>query len=187
MMCLDASHLMSPFHLETHVCSSPLPCSLTEFKPLDWFSNFLTCSSTLLLNVFLPSWFYFKLCFLPFNPLLRVHAKLLHLFPILCDPMDCSLPGSSVHGILQDKNTGYHAPLQEMEPEFLKSPELAGRFFTTSATWEAPISYLIALMFFSLSFTLCYLRCSSFFFPQYILVSAFQVTKFQQTSGNPLF
>ena len=21
--------------------------------------------------------------------------------PILCDPMDCSLPGSSVHGILQ--------------------------------------------------------------------------------------
>ena len=24
-----------------------------------------------------------------------------HLFPTLCDPMDCSLPGSSVHGILQ--------------------------------------------------------------------------------------
>ena len=24
----------------------------------------------------------------------------------LCDPMDCSLPGSSVHGILQAKNTG---------------------------------------------------------------------------------
>ena len=22
-------------------------------------------------------------------------------YPILCDPMDCSLPGSSVHGILQ--------------------------------------------------------------------------------------
>ena len=25
---------------------------------------------------------------------------------ILCDPMDCSVPGSSVHGISQDKNTG---------------------------------------------------------------------------------
>ena len=23
------------------------------------------------------------------------------LHPILCDPMDCSLPGSSVHGVLQ--------------------------------------------------------------------------------------
>ena len=25
---------------------------------------------------------------------------------ILCDPMDCSLPGSSVHGIFPSKNTG---------------------------------------------------------------------------------
>ena len=23
------------------------------------------------------------------------------LYPVLCDPMDCNLPGSSVHGILQ--------------------------------------------------------------------------------------
>ena len=30
-----------------------------------------------------------------------VHAKLLQLCLTLCDPMDCSLPGSSVHGILQ--------------------------------------------------------------------------------------
>ena len=30
-----------------------------------------------------------------------VHAKLLQLCSTLCDPMDCSLPGSSVHGILQ--------------------------------------------------------------------------------------
>ena len=28
-------------------------------------------------------------------------AKLLQLCPTLCNPMDCSLPGSSVHGILQ--------------------------------------------------------------------------------------
>ena len=26
-----------------------------------------------------------------------------HLFPILCDPMDSSSPGSSVHGILQTR------------------------------------------------------------------------------------
>ena len=29
------------------------------------------------------------------------HAKSLRLWLTLCDPMDCSLPGSSVHGILQ--------------------------------------------------------------------------------------
>ena len=28
-------------------------------------------------------------------------ARMLHLGPTLCNPMDCSLPGSSVHGILQ--------------------------------------------------------------------------------------
>ena len=32
-----------------------------------------------------------------------MHAKLLQLCPTLCDPMDYSLPGSSVHGILQTR------------------------------------------------------------------------------------
>ena len=31
----------------------------------------------------------------------RVRTKSLQLWPTLCDPMDCSPPGSSVHGILQ--------------------------------------------------------------------------------------
>ena len=30
-----------------------------------------------------------------------MHAKLLQSCPTLCDPMDYSPPGSSVHGILQ--------------------------------------------------------------------------------------
>ena len=30
-----------------------------------------------------------------------VKVSVLQLCPALCDPMDCSLPGSSVHGILQ--------------------------------------------------------------------------------------
>ena len=30
-----------------------------------------------------------------------VHAKSLQSCLTVCDPMDCSLPGSSVHGILQ--------------------------------------------------------------------------------------
>ena len=33
--------------------------------------------------------------------MLNVHVKLLQLYLTLCNPMDCSLPGSSVQGILQ--------------------------------------------------------------------------------------
>ena len=32
-----------------------------------------------------------------------MHAKSLQSYPNLCDPMDCSLPGFSVHGILQTR------------------------------------------------------------------------------------
>ena len=63
---------------------------------------------------------------------------------ILCDPMDCIPPGSSVHGILQARILEWVAcpppgnlPDQGIELESLMSPALAGRFFTTSATWEA--------------------------------------------------
>ena len=35
--------------------------------------------------------------------LLCVCVKVSQLCLTLCDPMDCSLPGSSVHGILQDR------------------------------------------------------------------------------------
>ena len=31
----------------------------------------------------------------------RTRVKSLQSCPTICDPMDCSLPGSSVHGILQ--------------------------------------------------------------------------------------
>ena len=46
--------------------------------------------------------------------------------------MDCSLLGFSVHGILQARILGWVAI-----PMSLMSPTLAGRFFTTSTTWEA--------------------------------------------------
>ena len=43
-----------------------------------------------------------------------MHAHLLQSCLTLCNAMDCSLPGSSVHGILQGKNTGVdcHTVLQ---------------------------------------------------------------------------
>ena len=48
----------------------------------------------------------------------RVCAKLLQLCPTLCDPVDFSLPDSSVHGILHSKNAGVgcHSLLQGIFP-----------------------------------------------------------------------
>ena len=47
-----------------------------------------------------------------------VCAKSLQSCPTLCDPMDCSPPGSSVHGILQARMTGVgcHFLLQGIFP-----------------------------------------------------------------------
>ena len=75
-------------------------------------------------------------------------AKLLQLCPALCDTVDCSPPGCSVHGDSPGKNTGVgcYALLQGIFPTqesnlCLKSHALAGRLFTTGATWEAQWHY----------------------------------------------
>ena len=63
-------------------------------------------------------------------------------YPTLCDPMDCSLPGSSVHGISQAKYwsglpfpSPGDLPNPGIELMSLMSPVLASEFFTTSAIW----------------------------------------------------
>ena len=64
-------------------------------------------------------------------------------YPTLGDPMNCSRPGSSVHRIFQARILAWSAlpfpspgafPDPRIELMSLASPELAGRFFTTSAT-----------------------------------------------------
>ena len=72
-----------------------------------------------------------------------MHAKSLHLSPILWDSVDCSLPGSSVHGILQAKMLEWVAMPSSRGSFWLrdqthisKSTALAGGFFATSATWD---------------------------------------------------
>ena len=61
----------------------------------------------------------------------------------LCNPKYYSLPGSSVHGISQARMLEQVAISFSrgsdpgIEPTSLESPALAGRFFTTTATWEA--------------------------------------------------
>ena len=74
-----------------------------------------------------------------------MHAKLLQSCLTFCDRMDCRPPGSSVHGILQESILEWVAMLSSRdlpdpgtETASLTSLALAGGFFTTSATWEAP-------------------------------------------------
>ena len=59
----------------------------------------------------------------------------------LCGPMDCNLPGSSVHGDSPGKNTGVgcHAFLRESsQPRDRNQGScIAGRFFTSWTTKEA--------------------------------------------------
>ena len=61
--------------------------------------------------------------------------------PALCDPMDCSLPGPSVHGIFQARILELAFPTPEdlpdprIEPPSLVSPvapALVGKFVTTA-------------------------------------------------------
>ena len=74
-----------------------------------------------------------------------VLAKMLQLCPTLCNPMDYSLPGSSVHGmLLQARILEWVAMPSSRGSSALRDwtlslmfPALAGGSFTTSATWEA--------------------------------------------------
>ena len=56
----------------------------------------------------------------------RVLCLVTQWCPALCDPMDCSPPGSSVHGDLPGKNTGVgcHALLQGIFPTQVSNPDL---------------------------------------------------------------
>ena len=49
----------------------------------------------------------------------------------LCDPMDCSLPDSSIHGIFQARIQEWVVISFSRGPSWPMSPALAGGFFTT--------------------------------------------------------
>ena len=78
----------------------------------------------------------------------RVEACMLSRFSrvrLLCDPMDCSLPGSSVHGILQARVPELVAMPFSRGSSWCKNRipgsyvSCIGRqFFPISATWKAP-------------------------------------------------
>ena len=74
------------------------------------------------------------------------HTAAAQSCPALCDPRDCSLPMSAPTSLgfsRQEHWSGLpfsppgHLPDLGMESKSLKSPALAGGFFTASATWDA--------------------------------------------------
>jgi len=69
------------------------------------------------------------------------------LCPTLCDPMDHSPPGSSVHGILQAIHGILHALLQGIFPprDQTQVSHIAGRFSTIWATRAAHLMFTAAL------------------------------------------
>ena len=63
---------------------------------------------------------------------------------LFCNPMDCNLPGFSVHGILQARvlegvamSSSRIRSLSRDQTTKPVSPALVGKFFIPSTTWEA--------------------------------------------------
>ena len=120
--------------LLSHPESSRIHCNSFAFLNL----------SVLQTNLFSQKGLDIKSCYKQYA---YVHAKLCQSCPTLCNSMDCSLPGSSVHRILQARILEWVAMPSStssrgssrpgVEPASLMSPELAGDFFATSATWKA--------------------------------------------------
>ena len=74
-----------------------------------------------------------------------MHAQSLQSCPTLCSPMDCTHQAALSTGFFrQEYWSGLPSPSPgdlpdpRIELASLASPALAGRFFTTSALWEAP-------------------------------------------------
>ena len=75
-------------------------------------------------------------------------ARSLQPFPTLCDPMDCSPPSSSVHGILQARILEWVAVPSSRESSWLRDQTylscgscMAGRFFISEPPGKPLIGY----------------------------------------------
>ena len=139
----------------TYLCptlSDPMDCSLPGFSVHGIFqARVVEWVGIAFPDTWLKSILYFITLFLSLVICLCIHAKSLESCPTLCDPMDYSLPVSSVHEILQIRVLEWVTVLSSrgsshtrMKPASCMSPALAGRFFITSATWEG----LICLQYF---------------------------------------
>ena len=79
-----------------------------------------------------------------------VHAELFQSCPTLCNPIYLACQASLSMGFPRQEYWSRvpfpppgDLPLPGIKPASLTSPALAGRFFTTSATWEAQVKVLV--------------------------------------------
>ena len=96
------------------------------------------------------SWQSVKHNFLP--PACLRAWSVTQLCPPFRDPMDCTLPGFFVHGILQARILEWVARLSSRGSSWPRDRTpissvscIAGRFFTHWATWESPTSCILTL------------------------------------------
>ena len=117
----------------TNSQSSPKPMSIESVMP----SNHLILCHPLLL---LPSIFLLFLILLFFN-LSESESEVTQSCPTLCNPMDCSLPGFSIHGIFQATVPEWVAisfsRVSSQPRDQTWVSHIAGRCFTLWATREA--------------------------------------------------
>ena len=86
-------------------------------------------------------------------------VKLLQLCPTLCDTMDSSLPGSSVHGVLQERVlelVAIPSSRGSSQPkEWTCVSCIAGRFFTTGPLGKPILALLVKAKY---QIKICYLN-----------------------------
>ena len=128
-----------------------LLCFSSFFPPLISFLFSFPISCRILTT----SYAHFHAVFVSYNLVwiymcIYIHAKLLLSCPTLCDPMDCSPPGSADHGFSrQEYWSGLPRPLpavlpdSEVEPTWLTSPTWADRRLTAGKTWQDLYTYSI--------------------------------------------
>ena len=93
-------------------------------------------------------WYSFKLVNLICELELCMHAKLLQLYPTLCDLWTVDLQAPLFMGFSRQEycsglpcSPSGDLPNLGIKPKSFTSPAVAGGFFTTSATWEVPVKY----------------------------------------------
>ena len=128
--------LMDPCHL----------CNLLAILPVldqSFLKHFLLCPWQTLPWLFsYNTGFSFSITFASFSVLLwkQSESKVTQACPTLCDPMDCSLPHSSVHGIFQARVSEWVAISFSRGPsqprDWTQVSHIVGRCFTIWATRE---------------------------------------------------
>ena len=98
-----------------------LPQKLSASRSKNWYSPLWTTQALSWKNMIL----VILVLISSFVPMVAVYSLAAKLCPTLCDPMDCSPPACSVHGILQARTL-----------EWVAMPYSRGSFQPRDQTWS---------------------------------------------------